>query len=341
VTQRYFWIGDQGPYIYDDTKAIEDPDGIFSGSPPNQRPMIVAEVPDEQSQVVRLEDLTSGLASNLPVNKTRVVEVAQTSAISETTLFENDCASDYVTGVQISVYMLCNRGMGDNLLSNYSFETGDPPDDWSHRSAGGVRERSSDFAVGGTYSVKCTNLANEFYYLYRNLASPEDYSEKTVTFKCRAKTSTAEKTRIRISGTGINVYSAFHTGSGDWELLTATGTVGASCAILQVLLYHSTTVTVDTFDVYFDSAHFYSPELVATDYVPESDNLVTLNVHWDDSVNLLTRQTKLDINRTGAVSKEQYFIALKPNTEVTYETTVPATITNDAQYFFILIATEL
>jgi len=343
MTQKYYWIGDQGPFIYDDAVPILDPDGIFSGSPPNQRPLIMTEVPTEDAESVRLEDITSIVSEILPNNKVRLVSVGQVAAVANTTLFTNVCEADYVTMINILIYMLCNRGMGDNLLTNSSFETSDPPDDWSCSGTGHSVSRSVVQVKSGTYSLALTNSAGNAAFASQQLSSPATYISYRVMFNIWLWADTADAVRIYIRDyDGVDSeyeYSSFHSGGSAFENLIVTKEIRAGVTNIYCTIQIMPVTPAVT--IYADSAHACCVELVDADYLPDSDNFVTLNIDWNDSINEFRHETKLDINRTGAHSKESFPIAIAPNIDVDYSVSIPVAMTNDPMWAFIVVATEV
>ena len=136
-------------------------------------------------------------------------------------------------------------------LENPSFESGDPPEGWSYRTMGqGAQERSSARAKVGIYSLKLTNGAGAEHYARQSFGA--DHGGRTLTLAVWAWCDEADKVRVRlgdyVEGWGLTS-SSFHTGSGDWELLTVTRTIrpGATDTLIDVLVG-----TGDSLSAYFD-----------------------------------------------------------------------------------------
>ena len=64
MAKKKYYIGSTGPFLYDDAKAIDDPDGDFAGE--NNRALvtdgqlIVGQAPTDSDEVVRLGDMPYG-----------------------------------------------------------------------------------------------------------------------------------------------------------------------------------------------------------------------------------------------------------------------------------------
>ena len=80
MATKYFYVGGMGPYFYDDTDALLDPDGNFPGVTSHalvtDGQLIVEETPSEDNNVVRLIDLYE--------NKTEVF--TETGTIADDTI---------------------------------------------------------------------------------------------------------------------------------------------------------------------------------------------------------------------------------------------------------------
>jgi hypothetical protein len=140
-----------------------------------------------------------------------------------------------------------------NLIpTNTSFETGDPPTDWSLWGIQGVHanwSRSDEQAKTGSYSVKLQYLS-AYPFIHRYIADYANYRGRTVTLGCWAYATVANKVSIAINdGIGATA-SAYHTGSSTWEWLTITKSISASATELQIRLFNLYT----DIPCYFDDA---------------------------------------------------------------------------------------
>ena len=151
--------------------------------------------------------------------------------------------------------------VAQNLLSNYSFEVGDPPDDWTLIGGGATVSRSSTQAKIGTYSALLTRNGTNCH-IYQAYSGYAAYAGKTVTLGCLVYATEASRVSIGL-GDGIGSSSAdTHTGVAGWEWLTTSLTVDASPTYLRSYL--------EVFDgdtsAYFDGAILVEGETVPEPY---------------------------------------------------------------------------
>ncbi len=122
-----------------------------------------------------------------------------------------------------------------NLLTNSSFEVGDPPDDWTLVGGLATVSRSSTQAKIGTYSALLTRNGADCH-IYQGYSSYADYARKTVTLGCWVYATVALRVCIGL-GDGQSSSSAdTHTGVAGWEWLTTSLTVDAIPAYLRSYL---------------------------------------------------------------------------------------------------------
>lgn len=137
-----------------------------------------------------------------------------------------------------------------NLLTNGSFETGDPPDDWDSILAD-TRERSSTYAKFGSYSLKLTRTDTNTY-AYQGLAGYDKYKGKTLIFGIWVKSDSAYA-RVHINDGDGETIGGYHTGSGDWEFLTVSRTISDSATYVRFIAG-----VVNPGTAYFDGAVAYA-----------------------------------------------------------------------------------
>ena len=158
-------------------------------------------------------------------------------------------------------YIVTNKIDGlncnSNLLTNPSFETGDPPDDWTGTGTGSSVSRDGSEYVAGSYSAKLINGAGNAAFYTQVASSPASYDGEDVSFGCWVKTDTASRVRLFIRDTSGAVneyaYSSLHTGSGSWEFLSVTKTCRTSLTDLRTTVFITSGSAVTA---YFDSAKF-------------------------------------------------------------------------------------
>ena len=117
---------------------------------------------------VTTEAVSSILKSSLTANGT-ITATGGSNATQRGFAYMAGASSDPITG---------------NLLTNYSFETNDPPDDWVLTGAGSTFSRSSDYTIHGTYSAKLIVANAITTNIAQGIASPSDYDGKTITAGC-------------------------------------------------------------------------------------------------------------------------------------------------------------
>jgi len=147
-------------------------------------------------------------------------------------------------------------GTVGQLLTNTSFETGDPPTGWTKYGDGATWAQSTEQAKSGTYSGKLTRVGVTCYaaQAYADYAS---YKSITVSAGCWVYATVASRAYITITdgvGTGS---SSYHSGVAGWEYLTASLAVSSSATKLWINLV---LVTGDT-SAYFDDATLYAPSM--------------------------------------------------------------------------------
>lgn len=107
----------------------------------------------------------------------------------------------------------------------------------------------------GTRSVKIERTATDAFATHLSQAIPEAarfaLSSKTVLFRCAVKTSVANFARLQIVDDVGTASSAYHSGSGNWEILTVSRTLpfAPSKLIVKLEIAGSPTGTA-----YFDDA---------------------------------------------------------------------------------------
>ena len=139
-----------------------------------------------------------------------------------------------------------------NLLKNGDFEswsagTTSAPDGWTLHGTGITITRSATKKIG-EYSVEIT-YGSVTSYIRHSIPDYERYRSKIITLAVWVKTSTASQVKIQLADNVGNNASDYHSGGGDWELLTVSRTVDTSATTLvcNLILY-------DTGVAYFDGA---------------------------------------------------------------------------------------
>lgn len=117
---------------------------------------------------------------------------------------------------------------GANLLGNAMFDewsrgTTSAPDGWNIFGASSVRVAGD----GNLYGSQVTNTAASAGQVYQYVdasagAAMTVLAGRPLTFTARVLATVAGRVRLNVSDQSNNAYSAYHSGSGLWETLTAT-----------------------------------------------------------------------------------------------------------------------
>lgn len=133
-----------------------------------------------------------------------------------------------------------NTGL-QNLLLNGDFEywysgTTSAPDGWTLNGTGATIVRESTEKKLGSYSAKITYGSDPAYIfqLIHSTRGIDYWKGRTITLSCWIKTSTASQARLFISDSILVTYSDYHSGSGNWELLTVTKTIDSSATFIRI-----------------------------------------------------------------------------------------------------------
>lgn len=207
-----------------------------------------------------------------------------------------------------------------NIIRNGDFEewskgTTEPPDGWLLTGTGSTITRVTD-KKRGKYGAKVTNGAELDAYLYQWVSSDlvSYYRGRKVTFGCWVKTSVASVARILITDSGGSTWSSYHSGSGNWELLTLSRTVDAAANTLR---FQGCVSGVTSQIAYFDGAvavegkflpafiphskdrsvglGYENPEAFANNAIQKTDTQRLLDLADQGSIDW----TDLDINTAG------------------------------------------
>lgn len=142
-----------------------------------------------------------------------------------------------------------------NLIQNGDFEiwtagTTVAPDNWTLAGAGASIARDGTNYKHGLYSAAVTAALNTTTELYTDFAtgnSIDYYKSRIISAGVWVKASATSRAHVQIQDGQINVFSAFHTGSGNWEFLTATDTFpsNANLARIDLVIDSGTSITVN------------------------------------------------------------------------------------------------
>ena len=184
--------------------------------------------------------------------------------IADGTIATADLANGAVTNAK-----LASDTARANLLTNGGFEIWQRgngpftsvgargPDMWTVNPAGtdtlSVSRDTANVDGGSAYCAACTfTLGNgaggsQFYQGNMSDLAPS-LKGRTVTFSARVKCSTANAVRLGLNVTP-QVYSSYHSGSGQYETLSVTGVCGTSITVAQVNVFFAASCTA-----YIDNA---------------------------------------------------------------------------------------
>ena len=163
-----------------------------------------------------------------------------------------------------------------NLLTNGSFEDGDPPDNWLLAGAAATLSRSNVQAIIGTYSALLTRNGTNCY-LHGDAPEFARYQGRQGILGCWVWASVATRARLLIwDGVGIPGISDYHSGGSTWEWITVTGTVNAAATVLRAQLQ------VDNGDTaaYFDGAILVEGSRVPEGKILDAGQDTVPYAHW-------------------------------------------------------------
>lgn len=183
-----------------------------------------------------------------------------------------------------------------NILLNGDFElwtdgTSVDPDRWLNY---GVPFRGPETnAVIGIYSAAFYAVSS-LYCMRQEIENYQNYKGKTLTFSAWVNSLAPNKARISIVDNTGELYSDYHSGNGNWELLSVTKTIDSNATYAQVRLYPGEGIWG-----YFDGA-----------MLVEGPNVVAFKDHPSDA--LAHGQTPINITERYAEIKGTTLI--KPET---------------------------
>lgn len=192
------------------------------------------------------------------IRKTQISEVAPSDLEATNSFSDNQVPSyDLATGK----FTWVDAGDGgvkpdgsvnpNNLFFNGNFEDwsggiSSVPDGWVAGASAHARE--STIIKLGTYSMKLTGVG----CTYQNVAISKGinyWKNRKITFSCWVYTTVANSVCLLINDGSGNQLSSYHSGSGNWELLTKTITCSSSASQLNCGCYVQTGAgTVAYFD---------------------------------------------------------------------------------------------
>lgn len=150
---------------------------------------------------------------------------------------EGLCPFITATGVSSGECMV-SANYTPNLLTNGSFENGDPPTGWTPASSGGAGvsfAQATSPVYLGTYSANLTRTGGVgTAYAYQDLGA--GYGGKTITMAARIWCDTADRAVISISDGDGTSWSSYHSGnsSWSWHITTRTIKTGATYATNRI-----------------------------------------------------------------------------------------------------------
>ena len=141
-----------------------------------------------------------------------------------------------------------------NLLTNPSFETGDPPTGWGE--GGATWSRSTDQVYAGTYSGKLVRVTTDAfaYQIYGGFAK---YKGLVAQLDSMAYATVATRAQPQLYDGITGTFGAAHSGVTGWEAISVTKTLAITATQLRAAFWCRTGDT----SAYFDQADMYIPNL--------------------------------------------------------------------------------
>lgn len=111
-------------------------------------------------------------------------------------------------------------------------------DRWQVGKSGGItvnvtKDTSIFDSDTASANVNITVASGSQMYLIQYVENYTFFKGKTVSYSCRVKTSTAGKVRLAMSDGVAQTFSAYHSGSGNFETLSMTFAVSNSASVLS------------------------------------------------------------------------------------------------------------
>ena len=168
----------------------------------------------------------------------------------------------------------------DNILENWNFEnwsagSTNAPDGWTIYGTGVDVERDDTTEKYGSYCCKLIRT-DAYSYMKQVFSNYADYRGLTMTFGVWAKTSVANRARLKLDDGVAPVTSGYHTGSGDWEWLEVTIDVDDAASELETHVG----INNGTDTIYWDGAVF-----IIGDSIP--DHTFERNIDTDGNVDAI------------------------------------------------------
>lgn len=151
------------------------------------------------------------------------------------------------------VVMRLSPGLLDNEdFSKWQSSSVSTPDSWTLAGSGATVERTQTNSSYGGYAVNLTRASNDAtltqnvpHALARRMI--DDRRAVAISVPCVA--SVASRVRVGINdGVDTTYSSSYHSGDGEWEVLTATRTLTAAASRIQAVLSVDSGDTTGTFD---------------------------------------------------------------------------------------------
>lgn len=168
------------------------------------------------------------------------------------------------------------RGNTFNNVANGTFVS----DHWKHDHSSSVLTcnitRETTIKDGGSASLKMDVTAvtsGTQCTVYQYVENVTQLSGKTISVSARVRTNVGNKIRLELSDATSASYSAYHSGSGQFETLTVTRTMGTTTSIGDIHTgcgFNSDTVVVST--TYIDSFMMVIGG-TAVNYVPDDPEI--------------------------------------------------------------------
>jgi hypothetical protein len=141
--------------------------------------------------------------------------------------------------------------------------------------------REDTIIYGGAHSLKIygNGTTDEGLTVSQDIANYAQYIGKDFTFSVWVKTVTPGRAYISIhDGTDAGTASAYHTGSGTWELLTVTRTISSNANCLAVKLVLNDPEGTGEKIAYYDDAIFTGVEYLASLFTPTQTFTIKKNI---------------------------------------------------------------
>lgn len=169
---------------------------------------------------------------------------------------------DYLRALNPAFYVplsKMSKGTSGNLLTNASFEDGDPPTGWAVTGTGAAGSRSTEQVFEPTYSAKMISGSAVGYFLQYNTDYLK-YAGITASLTGEVFATDANAARMALDD-GVATYSTYHAGTGIW----IQGVISKRISAMPSFLRASCRMAATSLTAYYDKLNLTVPQMLSMD----------------------------------------------------------------------------